>query len=76
MTYWTPSHIYQKAAAIADLAKQIDAQLWYADRYEVHQNEAFNRDLQEKSRDLQLAIAEFKNIDLDAVWTELRGKLK
>lgn len=76
MTYWTPSRIAQQAATIADLAKQVDGQLWWATQYDVVNVEAYNADLQRKSRELQLAIAEFKNIDLDAAWTELRGKLK
>lgn len=76
MNNWTPSTIYQKAAAIADLAKQIDAQLWYSHRYNIIQSEAYNRDLEEKARELQLKIAEFRALDLEVIVAELRDALK
>lgn len=76
MRNWTPATIQGKADTIQDIAKQIDAQLWYAERHGVHQIEAFNRDLKQKARDLQIAIQEFKALDTDAIIGELRGALR
>lgn len=77
MSDWTPTSIGEKAATVADYAKQIDSMLWHVQQYKVADNKRgeFTDDMLDRINRLDKAIREFKELDTDKMLLDLQQDL-
>lgn len=68
---WTPSTLYQKTNAIADLAKQIDGMIMFRKEHGVVNRDKYESDLKHRAKLLTDAIDEFFDLDIKSIIEEL-----
>lgn len=73
---WTPTTIGQKAGAIESYALDIDRMLWHVQQYKVERREQFADDIDDRIARLKSAIAEFNELDTDAIMDKLDKEIK